>query len=165
MNRSNSAAIRRAALATGLFGGLLLAGCASLPPINPMTAEQCAAIDWAGVGRDDGARGAPSTELARHVGHCPGLPPQSQAAWAEGRAQGLRVFCTPESGYALGRAGREYHGVCPADQAQAFLIEYERGLSFRRPAVVYAPNMSLGWGWGGPRVGVGMGWGWRSGWW
>ncbi len=153
---------RRIGLCAVFAGGALAAGCASLP-VQPLAPAQCAAVDWTRVGYEDGAKGAPSTELARHLGACPGLPQQS---WAEGRAQGLAAYCTAENGYRLGRAGREYRGVCPEAQAEAFLREYERGFAFRSPAVVYAPSVGLGWGWGGgPRMGWGVGWGWRSGWW
>lgn len=164
MVKANSAGARRAGAVCILLGGLAaLAGCASFPPVQPLGAERCAAIDWAGVGREDGANGAPSTILARHLAACPGLPQQS---WALGRAEGLAAYCTAENGYRLGRAGREYHGVCPAETADLFLREYERGLAFRNPVVIY-PSVGWGggWGWGGPRWGMGVGWGWRSGWW
>ncbi len=163
MSGLRRAPLRRLGVLSAASGlGLALAGCASFPR-EPLPAAQCSAIDWSAVGYEDGAKGRPSTELARHVAACPGLP---QEAWAQGRAQGLTVYCTPENGYAAGRAGREYYGVCPAGAAEVFLREYERGLAFRRPAVVYAaPSMSLGWGYGGrgPRWGWGLGWGW-SGW-
>ncbi|MDD2868775.1 DUF2799 domain-containing protein [Neomegalonema sp.] len=162
MTTANRANPRGLGLAAACLGGALLAGCASLPPARPLSQAQCAAIDWRGVGHDDGAAGAPSTELARHVAACPGLP---QEAWAQGRAQGLMSYCTAENGYRLGRSGREYFGVCPAGPAEVFLREYERGLDFRRPTVVYAPSFGYGWGGRGPRMGWGVGWGWRSDWW
>jgi hypothetical protein len=49
------------------------------------------------------------------------------AAYRRGREDGLRIFCTEKNGFAWGESGREYHGVCPKDQAEGFLRGYREG--------------------------------------
>ena len=37
-----------------------------------------------------------------------------QSAWDRGRIQGLRLYCTPENAYSIGRNGDAVNNVCPA---------------------------------------------------
>ena len=48
-------------------------------------------------------------------------------AYQAGREQGVRQFCRPDKGYALGRRGGAYTGVCPEDLESAFLAGYDDG--------------------------------------
>lgn len=41
-------------------------------------------------------------------------------------AEGIRAFCTPESGKQLGASGKEYNHVCPADLEAAFKNAYSK---------------------------------------
>lgn len=41
--------------------------------------------------------------------------------------EGLRAFCTPESGYRYGASGEAYEEVCPPNLESAFLPEYRKG--------------------------------------
>ncbi len=41
--------------------------------------------------------------------------------------EGLRQYCTPESGFAVGTSGRVYRKNCPPDLEKEFVKEYSRG--------------------------------------
>jgi hypothetical protein len=45
------------------------------------------------------------------------------AAWDSG----LRTYCVPDIGFALGRAGGQYNPICPKTLAPAFNASYQRG--------------------------------------
>jgi hypothetical protein len=44
-----------------------------------------------------------------------------------GRSEGLKSFCTPQRGYASGRAGQAFAEVCPAELAGAFAAGWREG--------------------------------------
>jgi uncharacterized small protein (DUF1192 family) len=48
-------------------------------------------------------------------------------AYQEGRAEGLREFCTPSNGFRLGSRGGSYSGICPADLDPAFADAFQDG--------------------------------------
>lgn len=88
---------------------LLLASCASL------SEEACRAGDWEAVGFRDGAAGRSEAHVANHAEACApvGVRPDL-ARWRAGRAQGLRLYCTPENAYRTGARGSRLNPVCPA---------------------------------------------------
>lgn len=49
--------------------------------------------------------------------------PEFYAAWDSG----LRTYCVPEFGYALGRSGAAFNPVCPPELTPAFKAAYDRG--------------------------------------
>lgn len=101
---------------------LLAAGCAS------MDKEECATADWYAVGLEDGASGRAVERLGEHRRACAehGVTPVAEA-YLKGRGEGLKSFCTYERGYAEGRAGHGYGGVCPEPMGRSFLAGYHRG--------------------------------------
>jgi len=108
--------------AVALAGGLWLSGC------ETMSADQCLVGDWGGRGYQDGLNGLRSDLLDDHAKACAkhGVTP-NVSAYYSAREQGLRQYCTPQSGYDRGRRGDSYNGVCePADEG-AFLAAYEDG--------------------------------------
>ena len=93
-----------------------------------MTVDECLTADWRTVGYEDGYRGIGGGGIERHRRACAkaGVTPDFDAYQA-GREQGVRQFCRPDKGYALGRRGGAYAGVCPEDLEPAFLAGYDDG--------------------------------------
>lgn len=111
-------------LIAGLAAGALcaLGSCAS------MSKEECLAGDWTGRGYADGSAGATPSRLGEHAEACAkhGVVPDD-AAYRGGWSQGVLVYCTPERGFAEGREGNSYGGVCPADLEARFVPAWEDG--------------------------------------
>lgn len=99
------------------------AGCAS-----SMNVADCAGADWAGLGFADGKGGAAPKSVEKRHKECAAHGfDVDLAGYEEGRARGLALYCTPEGGFAAGRAGGEYFDVCPAGAETAFLPDFELG--------------------------------------
>lgn len=109
-----------AVAATG--AALALGSCAT------MSAEQCLAGDWAGQGFSDGQSGLTMSRLDEHAEACGkhGVTPDA-AAYAAGRREGLLRYCTWENGFAAGRSGSGYAGVCPSELERDFMPAYRDG--------------------------------------
>jgi len=99
-----------------------LGGCAS------MNANECLLGDWHTIGFEDGARGMSMERLGQHRKACAkhGVAPDF-VAYREGREAGLRDYCQPSRGFALGAGGGHYYGVCAVDQEPEFLDAYRQG--------------------------------------
>ncbi len=110
-----------AVILTGL--ALFQAGCAT------MNQDQCLAGDWARVGYEDGAGGAPRSRLDDHAKACAayGVRPDA-ATYLDARERGLTRYCTPPRGFTEGRLGHKYFDVCPPAVARGFLVGYDDGL-------------------------------------
>lgn len=99
-----------------------LAGCAT------MSKEACLQGDWAGVGFKDGEAGRPQSRLDDHAKACAktGVAPDP-APYFQARDQGLKLYCTQDRGFSVGRNGEDYHGVCPPGPERGFLVGYADG--------------------------------------
>jgi hypothetical protein len=117
--------IKQVALSLLLIG--LCAGCAT------MSKNECLEADWYQIGYRDGAVGTPRAQLQRHMDACTehGIR-ADRNAYFRGRDEGLRGYCTEESGYEQGKMGRAYRGVCPPELESAFLNAYRSGLEIHR---------------------------------
>ncbi len=100
---------------------LLIAGCA-----GGMSSAQCTGADWTALGLADGRAGAPAKRVEERRSDC-GNAGVDAAAYAAARSEGLLQYCTPTGGFAAGREGGKYEGVCPADSELAFLDAFARG--------------------------------------
>lgn len=110
---------------------LILTGCASLGK------KECLAGNWTGIGNTDGTKGElADARLAAHTKACGkhGVQPDTDSYMA-GHAEGLKKFCTTESGYNNGTdfvikdySRDTYNNVCPADLKLGFLTGYIKGL-------------------------------------
>ena len=100
----------------------IVGGCAT------MSESECINADWREVGRNDGLEGKRQTELARHYDSCVkyGITPDREQ-YIAGRAAGLAIYCTQDSGYWEGRNGSGYQRVCPGNLEPAFLDGYRAG--------------------------------------
>ena len=93
----------------------VLSSCASL------SESQCIAGDWQTVGFRDGSAGNPQSMLLQHQDACVkhGVIPQRES-YLDGWTQGVRNYCTPENGFAIGDRGSSYANVCPDDLEPSF---------------------------------------------
>lgn len=93
-----------------------------------MSERECRQVDWYEQGIRDGAYGYDSGRVISHTEACGklGIVPDRKA-YFDGREQGLRRYCTAESGYNAGRYGRHYAGVCVGRGEPEFLNGYQQG--------------------------------------
>ena len=111
-----------------------------------MSEQECLTADWRTVGYEDGTRGHGPEQIQRHRRACAkvGVTPDF-VAYREGLEEGLRRFCRPASGFALGRRGQTYNGACPADLEAEFLVGYRDGNEiFRLEQDVFAIERHIG---------------------
>lgn len=106
-------------IALGLF---LIQGCATL------SKEECLSADWHTIGYEDGSRGFATQRIRKHREACAehGIAPSFEIYMA-GHREGVRHYCVPARGFSLGRNGKRYNGVCPADLENAFLAAFDEG--------------------------------------
>lgn len=146
--RSNAtkSSVSRTALHWFLFSVALgAAGCSE--SVSERSAA-CGQTDWRQYGQNDGRLGVPSSERQDYFERCRELGvPVDEAAYRQGRAEGLMLYCSVDGGYQAGIEGRRYRQVCSGQGDVAFRQGYEEGRKARRSS----------WGYPGPRVGVGVG--------
>lgn len=100
----------------------LITGCAT------MSKDECQMADWQSVGYEDGAAGKDLSYMGRRREACAKYGVQLNSnIYRRGRDEGLELFCTELRGFAEGRAGENYNGVCPADLEGLFLRGYDAG--------------------------------------
>jgi hypothetical protein len=106
-----------------IIGTLALQGCAT------MSVDECATADWRALGFEDGSRGETLTMADRRASACAkhGYA-MDRATYEGGRDDGLGLYCIASTGYALGKSGRTYSGVCADHDEAAFLDAYNRGM-------------------------------------
>lgn len=111
---------------SGLFWLLLFAfgmeGCATL------SKGQCLGGDWRKIGYNDAVQGYSSDRIGGHQKACEKYQvAPDRETYLSGYRQGLVRYCTPESGWQVGRQGHSYAGICPGDLEPAFLKNYQLG--------------------------------------
>ncbi|MEO1687447.1 MAG: DUF2799 domain-containing protein [Pseudomonadota bacterium] len=118
-------------LAAPTLAAALVSACAQPPP--PVRADACATADWRAVGVADGARGAGPERLAEHRASCAeaGRAPDARA-WARGRQDGLRSYCTPANAHAVGASGQALAPYCPAARTKSLRRAHRLGLRRHR---------------------------------
>jgi hypothetical protein len=116
---------------------LFISGCAS------MDEDECRVADWYAIGYEDGVRGAAASHIGERREACAehGITPNF-AAYRQGREEGLREYCTPASGYRLGRKGRRLSAVCPAELQGDFRDAYKTGREIYQAAAVVGATKS-----------------------
>lgn len=116
---------------------LLLSGCAS------MDEDECRVADWYAIGYEDGVSGFAASHIGERREACAehGIRPDF-AAYRQGRDEGLREYCTPASGYRLGRKGRTLSAVCPAELQGDFRDAYKTGREIYQAAAVVGATKS-----------------------
>lgn len=101
---------------------LLFAACSS------MSEKQCRSVSWPERGERDAYDGQSRERIASYQDACSefGIPPDA-SAYNAGYAKGLALYCTPQRGYAIGKAGGSYRRTCPPESEPAFLQGYDTG--------------------------------------
>ncbi|KUI99534.1 DUF2799 domain-containing protein [Vibrio sp. MEBiC08052] len=104
------------------MGTIVLSGCATL------SKEECMTANWHQIGYEDGAQGYPDTRIASHREACAeyGISPDFKA-YQDGHKEGVTRFCTARNGFAQGKQGYDYTGICPPSLEGDFLKGYQAG--------------------------------------
>ncbi len=125
-----------------LFISLTLASCAGMNGISEtfkeltgyysLNAQECQTTDWALLGHEDGNEGHSLEMLGKHQESCQryNLFVDREAyhsGYKKGREAYIARYCTPQNGYQIGRKGKDYKNICPAEQQVAFVQAYEEG--------------------------------------
>lgn len=113
--------------ALSLAALLFLSACATL------SENECRAGDWYSIGRQDGADGRREDFILQHAKACNefGVRP-NKTEWLRGRAEGLKLYCTPAKAFEEGRRGKILSPVCPAASLATLQRANERGLRLNR---------------------------------
>ena len=84
-------------------------------------------MDWFERGRTDGMSGLPRSTFQERAEPClkHGVIPD-RTAYYKGHDEGLKVYCTEQQGFDLGRQGQPYRPICPKESG--FRMGYDRGL-------------------------------------
>ena len=108
---------------------LAVSGCSG------MSVEECSVADWRAIGYEDGASGRAASQLGERREACAdhGVTPNF-VAYRQGREEGLREYCTPAMGYRLGRGGRAFPTVCPAELQGELEDGYRSGREIHQAA-------------------------------
>jgi hypothetical protein len=108
-----------------LIGAVALSALGSCATLDE---GECRAGDWNGIGFRDGESGYPQSRLGDHAEACAkfSIPPDARA-YAAGRDEGLRLYCTPQRGFHAARQGQSYASVCPPGAEAAFLAGFGDG--------------------------------------
>jgi outer membrane murein-binding lipoprotein Lpp len=110
------------AAAVAATGVALLAGCTT------MTKDQCLAGAWGEKGYQDGLSGYRTSRMDDHAQACAKFGVAANpTAYLSAREDGLRTYCTWESGFRQGRQGNSYGGVCSPAEEASFLPAYQDG--------------------------------------
>lgn len=106
---------------------LFLASCATL------SENECRSGDWEAIGREDGTDGRREDFILQHAKACNefGIRP-NKTEWMRGRAEGLKLYCTPAKAFSEGRRGKILSPVCPASSLATLQRANERGLRVNR---------------------------------
>ena len=93
-----------------------------------MSATDCASADWRTIGERDGRKGLPLTTIAKYNEDCGkhGIS-ADEYDYEDGHADGVEFYCTPSSGYTVGRNNRKYHGVCQGASYSDFMSGFSAG--------------------------------------
>ncbi len=90
--------------------------------------DECRTADWRSIGFEDGSRGYSSQRIADHRQACAEYGITPILDWyLEGHQKGVRQYCVPSNGFALGRRGGSYNNLCPSDLEVSFLDAFNQG--------------------------------------
>lgn len=99
-------------------------GCAS----QSQHLSNCSTQTWASAGRSDGLAGKGLDAVETWTTQCETPPtPEELSAYNENRLEGLQIYCSPKSAFAVGASGRPYLFVCSETLEPAFLKAFHLG--------------------------------------
>jgi len=100
----------------------ILLGCTTL------TKEEYQTTNWFEMGKAAGVSGRPASSVSGYQQSCSKHGIQvNQKKYEKGRSEGLKLYCTYESGHSIGLSGKTYSGVCPAAAEGSFLKGFHFG--------------------------------------
>ncbi len=103
-----------------LLALVVLTGCSS------MSAEECQTARWQEIGYRDGKAGRSPQVINDYAKDCGEVGYSvDHSVWQHAYQQGLRLYCSPDNGYRIGKSGGTYHGVC---ESELFYKNYQRGM-------------------------------------
>ena len=95
---------------------------------HSLTKQDCMKGNWFNVGKKDVYLGFKPNRINHHKKTCLKYKLKvDPVQYAEGRLEGLKLFCTEESGYHWGRTNRENPQICPDSTSNLFLKGHRRG--------------------------------------
>lgn len=104
-----------------------LGGCAS------MDAKDCKKTDWYQRGLAEGRWGASSSEISEHAEVCAKVKVvPDESAWRAGYAEGVKSYCTANSGWNRGSRNEPYRGACASLDESTFLRYHSAGQQLYR---------------------------------
>ena len=106
---------------------------ASLLGCSTLSEKQCKTAKWGELGERDAYDGYPRERLYDHHKACSeySVAPQA-AAYNEGWEKGVRLYCTPQRGFDVGKSGGSYRRICPPELEAAFQRGFETGQGLYR---------------------------------
>lgn len=108
--------------AASLLALTLLGGCASIEE------KDCHKTDWYQRGLAEGRWGASGSQIKAHAEVCGKVKVvPDEAAWRAGYAEGVKSYCTPNSGWNRGSANEPYQGACVGLEESTFLRYHSAG--------------------------------------
>lgn len=118
---------------------LLLGGCATL------NQSECLNANWQMIGLEDGSKGQALSYIGNHRKACAkfNISPDLEQ-YQRGHAQGLRQYCTYNTGLRLGTRGGKFKSICPVDLEGNFRLGHQRGRAIYRLNVeIRQTNISI----------------------
>lgn len=101
---------------------LLTSGCAT------MNKNECLTADWRTIGYEDGSSGNSTSRFSKHRKACSKHAVTADFdAYRTGHQQGARSYCTPETGYNLGKHNKSMPRICPSDLVESVRQGYNLG--------------------------------------
>ena len=119
--KQTQTAIIAISLIIALVAGASLSGCSTISKAD------CIVMDWFELGRTDGMSGKPRSTFQGRAKPCikRGVIPD-RAAYYKGHDEGLKIYCTEQHGFDLGKKGLPYVPICPDESG--FRIGYDKGI-------------------------------------
>jgi len=103
---------------------IIITSCANTQTAN----NKCRHVNWYRLGHHDASNGKNKRNLQKDFESCGLSFNIDQATYNKGWQQGIKLYCNPRNGLALGMQGRLYNNVCPDNQISAFDKAWKDGL-------------------------------------
>jgi hypothetical protein len=106
---------------------------ASLLGCSTLSEKQCKTANWAQLGERDAYEGYGRERLYDHQKACSeySVAPQT-VAYNEGWDKGIRLYCTPQRGFDVGKTGASYRRTCPPELEAGFQRGFDTGQGLYR---------------------------------
>ena len=103
---------------------LAIAGCSTTPSPQQLAGEG----NWEQLGQMDGYKGHPERTRSE-LSDLHQLNRENVNLYQQGYATGIEEFCTPDTGYFLGRSGFSYRGQCAGfEHEEEYILSWQDGL-------------------------------------